>query len=333
MTEKLLRSTESLAKRILMSEWPIFAFVEGKETDRAIYGNIFEANQELQGGRYEFLLAQDVFLNDVSHGGKTQLHRLFDHFESRGELRQKNNDGFRNMVFFIDRDYDDICGSCRRSPHVLYTQNADAESEILLNGDLAGAVRNTFSLDLASLNQLVPDVPGEVKILANNWRDWITAAIISMHFGVHANMNHMDVSKFNKGNYGELDQQIVDSTMNILVSKIPHPNPDALISPLKQKIDTIYRSGSQNSLLKGEWICRYLQNLITNRAKAQNISINTSAGAYSMVLSFLGSLNYNGNWCFRYHAFLNNVLNVKSKSKGYEFVRRVNNILHREKFF
>ena len=323
MTEKLLRSVEAFAKRVMISEWPIFAFVEGPDTDRAFYGRIFEANDGVKGGRYEFILAQDVFLNDVSQGGKQQLLRLFDHFDSRGELRQKTNDGYRNIVFFLDRDFDHMTSEYRENPHLIYTQNMDVEAEILLNGNLDHALMNAYSLDYATLSRIISNPMQSINDLTELWKEWITAAFLAASFGVHANMRHSDTSKINFNTFGTAEQPKVDACMNILKRKILQNNSEDDLIRAKTKISDIYRRNAQNELLKGDWITKYLNYKMRESANAQNITLNVRNGAGSIVVGCLQTLDFQDSWAKRYHFKIQEILNMESESLLRKFGARL----------
>jgi hypothetical protein len=151
MSDRLTRrSEESYLRAMQMSSAQLMVFVEGKNFDKYFYGNICQA---VYTEKYKICLAEEISLSNnqgetKSAGGKKSLISWFKYLEQHSKLVNDNIEGKKQIVvFFLDKDVDDLLGKLIISPHLIYTKCYNIENHIFVEGDLNKAAAVIASHD------------------------------------------------------------------------------------------------------------------------------------------------------------------------------------------
>jgi len=145
---RLRHSESACLRRLQISRHNLFAFVEGPTLDPFFYGRICLQACKNNGISYRVCTANELPENA---GGKTSLVRFYRYVRAKGKLVSELNGKRTALVFFLDKDLDDI-GRCKcRSHHVIYTKYYDAQNHVFKHADFIRGVSSAASIDISEL--------------------------------------------------------------------------------------------------------------------------------------------------------------------------------------
>jgi len=148
--KRLTYSTpEEYLRDMQLSSVPIIVFVEGKNFDKYFYGAICKL---VFTEKYEIRLAEEIpLINNQGvtkfAGGKQPLISWFEYLKRKSALIANFMDKKQVVVFFRDKDVDDLLGKLIISPHFIYTKYYNIENHIFVEGDLNKAAAVIASHD------------------------------------------------------------------------------------------------------------------------------------------------------------------------------------------
>lgn len=181
MTRRLRFTRAGFLRRIAMSyDTALFVLVEGKVYDPYFVHKVCASSAHLVREGYDIKLISQIGTNrGIYAAGKDAVLAYYDYCRRARKLTQINSKGKRSIAFFVDRDYQQITGGMRRSPHVIYTRSADVEAEIFANANELHALAMAASLDLATATDLANALGDWREVLANDWREWIELCYVA----------------------------------------------------------------------------------------------------------------------------------------------------------
>jgi hypothetical protein len=141
---RLAHSFSAYLRYMQMSSRPLFVFVEGKRTDPHFYGEICGSVCRTSEISYRICRSRELA---NGHGGKQTLISFFEYLRRKCALVHAFKGKSTGVLFFLDKDVDDLLRTQRRSPHVVYTRYYDVENHIFREADLIRAAAASASLD------------------------------------------------------------------------------------------------------------------------------------------------------------------------------------------
>lgn len=251
-TQRLLHSLTGHLRYMQMSRAVLFAFVEGKECDSYIYGQICAGicNQRQIG--YELCKANQI---PPHAGGKSALLTYHDFLRKRRALKTSLAGKDSIAVFFLDKDIDDLLGRLRRSRHTIYTRYYDVQNEIFLNGDLVRGCASAASLDPALLGPLLSDSRRWCAQAAQKWREWVVLCLVAYLKRIPHQCNYRMQSQVQCPKTGLVDLKKVTQLCAemSLKSRLPAADFTAHHGSVSKRVAKMYSYGEQDRVFKGKW--------------------------------------------------------------------------------
>jgi hypothetical protein len=217
--------------------------------------------------------------------------KIHDYFDRTSSLSQGSGTDRRVVVFMVDRDNDDFLGVPLPSPHVVRTQSADVEAEILANGKVMRAIATAHGLGRHELKRLqrVTKHPG--NHLANEWRDWIELRLLAKLCRREGRAPLAAPSQINAGQFGPVQVGRASATRASILSATPSPvDVRQLEVRTRSWVDGAFVKGTQHELLSGKWIVQFVLYLV--RRELRNETVKASVGADQVVVACLETVRY-----------------------------------------
>lgn len=235
-----------------MSRARLHVFVEGRVLDAFVYGAL--CSRECPGDfEYEIIRADQI--PNYTKGGKVTL---LAHFQKMRRAKRLVEDfkGIRHgVIFFADKDIDDVKRTKRRSPHLMYTPTYDIEAQVYEEGDLAEAVAATISLDPRVAQHDVSNPTDWREYARNLWRDWVELCMLSQMAGAKGVVNYSVSSQVNPSPGAAADQSLVahHRTKIQSASQLTSHSFANLEARIARLVSRAYASGDEFRFFKGKW--------------------------------------------------------------------------------
>jgi hypothetical protein len=111
-------------------------------------------------------------------GGKSALIAFYRYARAKAKLFSVLGRKPTTLVFFLDKDVDDLRGTRCRSPHVVYTAYYDVQNHLFRHGDFIRAVSSAVFMDQGELERH-PDFGSRwCQRVAHRWREWIVLCLL-----------------------------------------------------------------------------------------------------------------------------------------------------------
>jgi hypothetical protein len=299
---RLKYSRGAMLRRIAMArDAALFVFVEGKVNDPFLADFLCATSPEITKRGYEIRKMDDI-ARDAGQGagGKSAAIDFYDYCKAKGKLVQSNLGGDRIIAFLVDRDAQQIVGGRRRSSHVIYTLEADAEAHLYAGADQVGALALAATIDRREAAKLANSLGDWRAALANEWRPWIELCYLAeavrsrcwVGFGKAKSHIH-EGDGFGKLNLAtkKLAEREVEKTA--LVRGAEYSKAKAKIYGA---VAAQYTRGTQATLLKGKWLAQPLASLVKqyfDDSRGGNDSWNNKDFAGSVARCFAARLDAN----------------------------------------
>lgn len=278
----------------------LFVVVEGKVLDPAFYDQVLACDPVTAANGYEIRLVQQITRGNVGSGGKQAALALFDEYRASNCLRQSNNLGDRLIVFLIDRDYDDLVGSRRRSPHVIYTEHTDVEAEVFAHGDFQEGLRGALSLTRRESEDLAKHIGDPLSHIAACWHDWIVLCCLATAMRSACAVHPSKLSYVNPGLLGPSDVQKVGRNLTLIRNTARTPNPRGREIQISRRVQAMTRRGDDKLLVKGKWVAPYL-GVIVHRYFAGSLTVDSASFHNSITRVMVSHLDSSSGWARHWH--------------------------------
>jgi hypothetical protein len=304
--KRIRYSRAGFVRRVMMSrDYSLFVVVEGSKIDRHYYGMLCENDDELRNRGYLIRLIQQVHDDGTSpSGGKQAIIGLYDYCRRRKVLRQETSHGVRSIAFALDADLDRVTGTTKRSPHVIYTQSYNVETDILRRGDDARALALALSLPPPDARELAKDLGTWRDDLAALWRDWITLCCEARFLHSHCSVGIAHSSAVNHDTYGAVDLSKVARARHVVVScaSCDSSKVAGLQRRATARVRTYYSQGDGGSLIPGKLLVGYLESRIRDEFSGNPIDLRGFRAV--AVKSYLASLDFHAPWALEIRSAL-----------------------------
>lgn len=190
-----------------MSDFPLFVFVEGRDSDPYFYDRLCHSVCAPRRIKYQVVRA-----NRLRAGGKQALIAFHAYLQTVSSLI----DGFKGKrttsIFFLDKDLDDLMHRKLMSDHVVYTKFYDVENYLFVYGDLLGASCAASSQSHETLERVIGKPAEWRRDSALLWREWVVLCIFARKHDVRNCPNYkMGTSPINVPSDEPAREELLDA--------------------------------------------------------------------------------------------------------------------------
>lgn len=300
---RLRHSNAAFVRSMQMSRVRLFVFVEGW-SDRNIYDRICKATCDPIGERYEVRTSVEL----PTGGGKDALIAFFLYLRKRGALLHSFKGKWTGVLFFLDKDIDDILRRRRRSPHVVYTEFYDLENSVFVYGDLVRGGAAAASLDENSVRAVIPSPQEWRRRAAQAWLDWVVLCVAARKKKARCAVTYRRPSPINLTPYAPADPAALAVHEGILGASL-NESPQAvatILASARATVLRIVRLGAIDRVFKGKWYKYFMAHDLLRAARGRQIN---QSGLEDRIVEMLKmTLDVNAAWADRYRTAILRVL-------------------------
>jgi len=247
-----------------ISRHSVFVFVEGKKVDPYFYGKIAGSVCQPKGISYSLCKASEI---SGDGGGKQVLLSLFQYLRKKSALIDNFKGKKMAVIFYLDKDVDDILRTTRRSSHLVYTTYYDVYNHIFVEGKLAEAICAAASLDSQSLQSKLGDCRAFRYNLALQWKDWVKLCLFTAKKKVNCRANYRVTSQVNNSANGSLNHTSYAQVINTLKSRLglTVQQFNRAFHRVSRLVDKMYSDDQHDYVFKGKWYCFLFTSYVRKR--------------------------------------------------------------------
>jgi hypothetical protein len=275
-----------------MSRASLFAFVEGKGIDPFFFSEVCARVCQPRGLAYQVQTAKELLGESE---GKKALIAFYRFARSRSQLRSTLNGKLSILVFFLDKDVDDIRRIKCRSIHVVYTAHYDVENYVFRHGDFVHSVAAAASIDQRELSDHPLLGQNWRETAARRWKEWIVLCLFSVIYAGGRVANYGNPSRVNTPQNGPIDQGLHQALLIEARNATPLTQAqfDLAIERLTQRVEKHLSNGTYDSVFKGKWYGTLLEMDLRHAFPGRGNMKNVGARATTALLT---TLDFNPNW-------------------------------------
>jgi hypothetical protein len=276
-----------------MSKIPLFVFVEGDE-DPFFYGSLCEAVLAGTGVRHNIRTPKNI---PGSPSGKKALTDLFKYLDSQSSLLSDLAGKKTGILFFLDKDLDDLMDLQINSEHVIYTYFYDVENHIIEHGDLRKGCAAAATMDPQEIDYCIGNQTDWVKNAAQIWKDWVKICVFAKVMILeNCPQNYMRPSQINNPLTGVVDKRSCEESIAILKSASGLSETKFLVEydRISRLVDDLYEKGEHGKVFKGKWYKHFLDEQIRQLVKT---TCGTVDGFERQIFRYIAStLDFKADW-------------------------------------
>ena len=280
-------------RKLQMSNVSLFAFVEGKELDSNFFGQVCLKVTEPRGISYRIETATEL---PGGSGGKARLIAFYKYARSKSKLHSVLNGKRTILLFFIDKDIDDLRRTKCRSQHVIYTKHYDVQNYIFRHGEFIRGVSAAASIDPRELASRPLFSADWCESAARRWREWTALCLFSALFSrVNTASNYKNVSTINVPQNGPLNRDLYEARLRELQSSsgLTSTEFDVAMKRVGDMVDLHLSRRTYDRIFKGKWYSTILEMDLRNAFADRGQMNNAGAKATTALLA---SLDFSGQW-------------------------------------
>lgn len=248
--------TQNAIKRLIqMSRIQVFIFVEGRDLDPNVYSRICGSVCRNAGKSYEIVVADRI---TGSGGGKGILTRCFEHLRDVDSLLDRSETGYPKLVmFYLDKDADDIFRKLRTSPHVVYTRCYSIENHLFVEGNLVSSFATAGAIDVELVRNRFPDgSPPWCGKSATMWKEWIALCLIARRLSLTRPASYsIGLSRINVPPNSPTELLRLEECIEEMAHESGLQKVDLVrqIKAATRLINTIFNKNRHDLVFKGKW--------------------------------------------------------------------------------
>ena len=234
-----------------MSSCELFVLIEGKE-DRYFYDRICNSFFGPLSKEYQITTADEL---PCTERGKKALLEFFSYLSSHSALITEFKGKRTAVIFYLDKDIDDLTGTCIVSKHVVYTQYYELENYIFKYSDLTEGAAAAYSLTKSSLGKGLKSSEEWRRKAAECWKEWTKLCIFNQVYNLNCPYAYGLPSKVNNGPYAPLNSHAHQSCLEELERKsgLTRRGFKRVFNRISRNVDKLYRDGNFDVIFKGKW--------------------------------------------------------------------------------
>lgn len=286
------RPKHSMAGHLMslqMSRHNVFAFVEGIDSDPFFYSEVCQLACRDYKVTYRVRPVKEL---PNAAGGKNALIAFYRYARSKGKLRFTVGKKTTILIFYLDKDVDDLKRRLCRSRHVCYTHFYDVQNHIFRYGDLIKGIAAAASVDPVELREL-PIFRGDWREgVVRRWKQWTALCIVAVKHNVPGSNYGIAPSSSNQTQETAQYQQKKDDVAKKL--NISQVDIDLKVSLEADKVEKYLRAGTFDRVFKGKWYPSLLENDLRIALHGRSCKLNGLSGRISSTL--IVTLDFSKPW-------------------------------------
>jgi hypothetical protein len=220
------------------------------------------------------------------------------------------------VLFFVDKDIDDLLSARLRSEHLCYTQYYNVENYIFKYGDIAKGGALASSLEFRVVELGIGDQESWRRKVANNWTEWIAMCLFAAKYDIRCECGFGTHSSINVPVDGSVDSQRRKQVLSMLESRSglrPDEFSSSFLRMIKQ-VTTLCASGNHDYIFNGKW---YVQ-LLCARIKvlAGNTPYDGSALNSRLRSTVLSTVDFGAEWATHLIERVSNITGKLTSTDG-----------------
>lgn len=301
---RLLHSPTGFIRSLQISSIPLFGFVEGRDIDSFFYGAICQKVCTPHNLKYQIKRAMEI---PQQAEGKSALLSFYRYLKGRKKLLSIFHGKKTLILFFFDKDVDDIIKKKCRSTHVIYTIFYDVHNHIFIHGNLSKAIAAAASLDEQEVRLLFLAQGDWCKNAAYRWRMWVVYCLFCQLHGV-GNANYRVASKINLPLNGPVDNHryntVIEEARQALGWSAHRMHKE--IARIEQLVEKYFKSGTQDIIFKGKWYKTILERDLRDTFQGRETALNGVANRITSALAI--TLDLSQAWAKHFTTALENIV-------------------------
>jgi hypothetical protein len=270
----------------------MFAFVEGKDADPYFFDQICAQVCEPRGVHFQLRTAKEL---PGGAEGKGRLITFYRLARSQALLRSTLNGKLTILLFFLDKDVDDIRRIKCRSMHVVYTTHYDVQNYVFRHGDFIRGVSAAASIAQRELSEHPLFGRNWCETAARRWKEWIILCLFSVIYAGGSVANYRNVSRVNTPQNGSFDpglyQALLIEARN--ATHLTQAQFDRAIEQLTRRVEKHLSNGTYDTVFKGKWYSTLiemdLRRAFPDRGNMKNVGARATT-------ALLATLDFNPSW-------------------------------------
>jgi hypothetical protein len=280
-----------------MSQDRVFIFVEGRGLDPYIYGQICGPICKAAARSYEIVIADRIA---GGGGGKNILTLLFELLEKNKALVDRTARDSKLVMFYLDKDVDDIFGALRISPHVVYTRHYCIENHLFEEGGLVSSIALAGSVDVELIRARIND-PTAWRIKTTRcWRDWVALCILAKKLSLAGPASYrLRDSQVNFPPDSEADgarlSAVTSHTSQMqAASGLQTSDFQVKLRAAYRLVDSIYRRTKADLIFKGKWYSVFALGELETASASR--PYNRNGAPDRLMGSLVATTNFDAPW-------------------------------------
>ena len=295
MTTRVGHSLGAMRRLVQMSGKRVLIYVEGRDLDPDFYSRL------CRGICLERELAYEIFVADRiagDGGGKGVLIRLFEFLRNKGALVDRSGPTSKLVMFYVDKDTDDVFRQRRRSGHIVYTSYYCLENHLFCEGELLAGIATAGSIDLEIVRSRIPDPIQWRRNAAARWRDWIVLCLTAQRLRLPGQASY-------SVNHAAVDSNVNPASLVTCQtdlqtrSRLPANQFNRMLAWARNRVDRSIRLGEHDGLFKGKWYLVFVQYELDQIALAHG-PINRNGARDRLMGSLITTLRFGEPWAEHY---------------------------------
>jgi hypothetical protein len=225
------------------------------------------------------------------------LKTLFHYLNENDSLFSIINGKKTGVVFFLDKDVDDLCGGQITSEHIVYTYYYEVENHIVEHGNLNKGCCAAASMDSQDTDCQIVDQAAWLRDAALRWKEWVTLCLFSRMAQIrNASNNYSRESQINIPPTEEIDTDKYNEILSSLkresgLSATDFENEFARISAI---VEGYYQNGEHGRIFKGKWYAHFMAAHV--RQVTRNAPGNVRGIEDHIIGHIANTLDFNASW-------------------------------------
>ena len=252
-----LQHSESATKRALgMSRYQLFVFVEGV-SDLSFYSAICDkvcdkVKFHIYPANEHPFLKEEMEESDIENtSGKKGIVFLFERFREKKLLTIDFQGEKKVVIFFLDKDVDDLLETQIFSEHVVYTKYYTLENHVFVEGDIITGVAITASMTTQQVREIIESSHDWRRKIAKKWLDYVKLCFFVRKFEKSVKERPEEWEKWTC-RYSKPPAEFEKNCYQTYVSSEDY-------STISQSIEHLYDCGEHDVVFNGKWYAHLLR--------------------------------------------------------------------------
>jgi len=294
MKPRTAHSLAGMRRYLQMSGDRVFIFVEGRDLDPNFYSRICGPVCKDAGHSYQILVA-DLIVG--GGGGKNILTQLFGFLRDNNSLLDRSGPHSKLIIFYLDKDVDDIFHSWQASDHVVYTIHHSVENHLFDQGDIVSSIATAGSVDVDLIRNRIKDPVAWRARVANCWRDWVTLCLLARALSLRGPVSYRARdSQINSPADSATDAAGLSALVAQMhaASGLPMVSFHRKLRAAYRLVDLVYRKAQGDLIFKGKWYSVFALRELELASAGQ--PYNQNGAADRLMGSLVATTNFDVPW-------------------------------------